>query len=80
MINHVRSGSMKAAGVFVTDSLKRMKEEIGRIEDPKHRVEMIEEYDKAKHWASKWWHSMEDIDTWLNAFGPELLDPADGDD
>ena len=43
--------------------------EIRKIEDSRHRPEIIQELDKAKHYMLKMSEHLDDLNRWFTAFG-----------
>ena len=43
--------------------------EIRKLKDTKHRTEIIQEYDKAKHFMLKMNEYLGDLNSWFTAFG-----------
>ena len=71
MKNDTRNGAVGLAAICIQHALRIQRREIYMIEDPKHRTEMIQQLEKAAHWARKWALVTRDIDEWLDAFGPD---------
>lgn len=43
--------------------------EIRKLNDTKHRTEIIQEFDKAKHFMMKMSEYFDDLNSWFTAFG-----------
>ena len=46
--------------------------DINEIKDPKHQIEVKQEFEKAQHWMIKMSQTFDDLNTWLTAFGPKV--------
>lgn len=77
MNNPSRVFATIGAMTYVKENIHLQRREILKISDPRHRTDLLQQLDKAMHWAIKWAEESYDINRWLNEFGP---DPADGDD
>jgi len=50
-------------------SLIAFESEINQIADQKHRTDLIQTLDKAKHYMLKMYDSLDNVNQWLKAFG-----------
>ena len=67
MMNH--DTELKYLGKVLKIVLTQFDLEIDEIKDPKHRREVVQEFEKAQHYMIKMTMCLDDLNTWLTAFG-----------
>ena len=66
-LNHDRE--LKLLGDALKITLDAMIYDIAAIKDPKHKIDMVQEYDKAVNWMLHMTKCFDDMNCWLTAFG-----------
>lgn len=66
-MNH--DGDLKVLGLALKLVLSQYDAEISEIMDPKHRTQVIQEFEKAQHYMVKMTQVLDDLNCWFTAFG-----------
>ena len=69
LMNH--DNDLKVLGLALKLVLAQYDAEIAQIKDPKHRIGVIQEFEKAQHYMIKMTKAFDDLNSWFTAFGLE---------
>ena len=69
-MNHDKE--LRTLGFILKLVLIKFDHDIANIKDPKHQVAVKQEFEKAQHWMVKMTETLDDLNTWLTAFGPKV--------
>ena len=69
-MNH--DNELRILGLSLKLVLAAIDADIANIKNPKHQIEVKQEFEKAQHWMVKMSQTFDDLNTWLTAFGPKV--------